>query len=49
MTFPQALAEWLALKLWILYYNLQLTPEERAENRQLLKEWERERRGQSCV
>jgi hypothetical protein len=39
----EAFVSWLELKLWILYYNLQLTPEEKAENKAALKEWERDR------
>lgn len=34
------LAEWLDLKVKILVLNLSLTKEQRAENKQALKEWE---------
>lgn len=40
---PEAFADWVALKLWILYYNMQLTKEEREENKRALAEWEAQR------
>jgi len=43
MTLPEAIAEWVSLKLWIWYYNMQLTPEERAENKAALAAWEKQR------
>lgn len=39
-----AFFDWLSLKLWILYYNMQLTPEEKRENKIALRKWEHERK-----
>lgn len=38
-----AFFDWLSLKLWIMYYNSELTREQKQENKRLLKEWEQNR------